>query len=418
MAGGAVFVAMAAPRSTPFMLLLLGGAIVVSGLATAGPASVRPLPSLVIALAVLCIYLALNALWSVVPFDAICRVLLFALILLLGVAVAKCLPALTQEDADRLHLAIILTVSIAAVLLTIETLFGQPIRRSVVSLIPILRPASKHMTVIDGWVASIQLYTVNRNLALLNLFLWPTLLLLRVGMPQRRAWLATAIMIAASAIAMFNSEHETSMIALVVGCLVLVGMLAAAALTRALILTVWLGATLLIVPAANIAHDGGLHRVDWLPTSARNRIVLWNVTADRMLGAPILGVGIESTKPLDQQAAPAARLEPGDTYAQRTGRHAHNIFMQVWYELGAIGAVLLLVAGLAALRALARLSAIDQPFAFASFASTMVLASFSWGLWQPWFMCAFGLWTVLLLIALDASRRKAAAIASAPIEAT
>jgi hypothetical protein len=52
-----------------------------------------------------------------------------------------------------------------------------------------------------------------------------------------------------------------------------------------------------------------------------------------------------------------------------------------------------------------RLPSADQPFVFASFASTMVLAAFTWGIWQPWFMCAFGLWAVLLLVSLDATRR-------------
>ena len=401
----AVVVAAAAPRSTPFMLLLLGGTIVALGAATARTVAWRPLPHLVLAFAVLCGYLALNSMWSVVPLTGLSRALLLALIVAMGLAVARVLPILADEDADRLQLAIVYAASIAALFLTIETAFDQPIRRFVVSCIPILQPAPKHMDVADGWVTNINLYTLNRNLAFLNLILWPTLLLLKSRMPQGKAWLAGAVLLILSAIATFHSDHETSMIALPVACLVFVGILLARAVTRSLVIAGWLAATLLVVPAANFAHERGLHRVDWLPESARNRIVLWNVTADRMVESPVFGIGIESTKPLDQRAAPNAPREPGDTYAQRTGRHAHNVFMQTWFELGAIGAMLLLVVGLTALRAMMRLPAMDQSFAFASFASTMVLASFSWGVWQPWFMCAFGLWSVILLIAFDASRR-------------
>ena len=405
----AIVVAAVAPRATPFMLLLLGSSVIGLSLTTARPVSVRPLPHVVLALAALGAYLALNALWSVSPLTALIRAVLFGLIVVMGLMVFRCLPSLTHENAERLQRAILCGIALSALYLVFEISFGQPIRRFVISFVPTLRPSQKHMEMVDGWVSRINLYTLNRNVALLNIMLWPALLLLRARMPQTTAWLYGGALVLLAALAACTSEHETSMIALVAGVLVLAGMAVAAPITRALVIAAWLAATLLVVPAADIAHGIGLHRASWLPQTARNRIVLWNVTADRTQESPILGIGINSTKPLDEEAAPLARREPGDDYAQRTGRHAHNIFMQTWFELGAVGALLLLVSGLAALRAMMRLPAADQPYAFASFASTMVLASFTWGMWQPWFMCAFGLWAVLLLIALDAAHRHRAA---------
>jgi hypothetical protein len=401
----AMIVVAIAPRSTPFMLLLLGASIVAAAAATNRTIGFRPLANLVWALVAMGAYLVLNSFWSVSPIFGLGRVVLFALIVAMGLAVVRAIPMLSRGTLDQLCKALILAIGIAAVFLAFETVFGQPIRRFVVSIVPVLRPPPKHMQVVNDWVTGINLYTLNRNLALLNVFLWPALLLLKARRWRRESWLAGAALIAVTGIAAFNSEHESSMIALVTGCLIFVGMTFAPALSRALVIAAWFGATMLIVPAANIAHDAGLHHADWIPQTARNRIVLWNVTADRLHRAPILGIGIGSTKPLDEKAAASAPVEEGDTYAQRTGRHAHNIFMQTWYELGAIGAILLLVIGAIALRAMVRLPSADQPFAFASFASTMVLAGFTWGIWQPWFMCAFGLWAVLLLVSLDATRR-------------
>jgi hypothetical protein len=417
----ALIVAAIAPRSTPFMLLLLGGSIVAAAAATSRFTGLRPLPDLVWALAAMGVYLALNSSWSVAPAFGLGRVVLFALIVAMGLAVARSLPALSPDALDQLYRALALAIGLAAIFLAFETTFGQPIRRFVVSIIPLLRPPPKHMQVVNDWVTGINLYTLNRNLALLNIFLWPALLLLRARPWRVESWLAGSGLVAVTAIAAFASEHESSMIALVVGCLVLVGMIIAPAISRALVIATWFAATMLIVPAANFAHDAGLHHAAWIPQTARNRIVLWNVTADRLSRAPILGIGMGSTKPLDEEAAATAPLEQGDTYAQRTGRHAHNIFMQTWYELGATGAVLLLIIGVAGLRAMTRLPLADQPFAFASFASTMVLAAFTWGIWQPWFMCAFGLWAVLLLVALEGTRRANDARLSAsplPIETT
>jgi O-antigen ligase len=353
-------------------------------------------------------YLFLNALWAVDPVEGLSRAVFFSAIVAFVTAVAMALPKLEFEDARRVRQALLIGVGLGALFLAIETPFGQPIRRTIISLVPSLRPAPKHIVVSKDWVDNIHLYTLNRNLAVLNLVLWPAFLLLRSSLTAATARVAAVVLLALAALAIFTSEHETSMIAIVAGCLVFAGMAVAAPIMRALVLAGWIAATMLIVPLAAISHEGGLHQVQWLPGTARNRIVLWNVTARKIAEAPLLGIGIGSTKPLDEEAAPTAETRPGDTYPQRTGRHSHNIFMQTWYELGAIGAILLLVAGVIGLRGFARLPLADQPYAYASFVAATVIASFTWGMWQPWFMAAFGIWAMMLAIALDEARRSRA----------
>lgn len=403
----ALLVALIAPRGTPGLLVLLCAPI----MAAAMPGMQRPRlgadRELLLALAAFGAYLFVNALWAVDPLEGLSRAALFALIVAAAFLIAVALPALSSERIGELDRAALLAVGLGAAFLAVEVALGQPIRRLVVNLLPFLRPPPKHVVMVDGAVTSIGLYTLNRNLALLNLMLWPAFLLLRARLPLGTAAVAAAALLAATALAVFRSEHETSMLALVVGCLVFAGMVLSARLTRGLILAGWVAATLLVVPLAAVSHDAGLHRASWLPGTARNRIVLWNVTAEKIKAAPFFGIGIGSTKPLDEEAAATAERREGDGYPQRTGRHAHNIFMQTWYELGGVGAVLLLLAGVAGIRALSRLAPDCQPYVFASFASATVLAAFTWGMWQPWFMSAFGIWIVVLLIGLDAARRGA-----------
>ena len=129
--------------------------------------------------------------------------------------------------------------------------------------------------------------------------------------------------------------------------------------------------------------------------------------------APLLGVGVASTKELDEARAPVAEKPADFTYPLRTGRHSHNVFMQTWYELGAAGAVLLLALGLAAIRTLARLPVRNQPFAFAGFVSAVLIGSFSWGIWQTWFLAAYGIWAVMLGLALKGARRAGGSARSA-----
>jgi hypothetical protein len=400
----ALVVVLIAPRSTPALLLLLGAPIVALG-APVGLSSCLPQPTLLAALGALGAYLFVNGLWAVDPVEGLSRALLFAAIVALVTAVGVSLPKLDLEEARRLQRALLVGIGLGALFLAIETPLGQPIRRVIISMLPFLRPAPKHMVVREGWVDSIHLYTLNRNLAVLNLVLWPAFLLLRSSLTTAMARVAAVALLALSALAIFTSEHETSMIAIIGGCLVFAGMVVAAPLVRALVLAGWIAATMLVVPLAAVSHEAGLHQAQWLPVTARNRIVLWGVTAGKITETPLLGIGIGSTKPLDEEAAPSAETRAGDAYPQRTGRHSHNIFMQTWYELGAIGAILLLIAGVIGLRGLARLPLADQPYAYASFVAATVIASFTWGMWQPWFMAAFGIWAMMLAIALDAARR-------------
>ncbi|HEX4893605.1 MAG TPA: hypothetical protein VFV47_09985, partial [Hyphomicrobiaceae bacterium] len=128
-------------------------------------------------------------------------------------------------------------------------------------------------------------------------------------------------------------------------------------------------------------------------------------TAQLVREAPLFGTGVASTKLLDQEAGPRAERPPDYTYALRTGRHSHNIFMQTWYELGAVGAVFMLVIGLAALALLGRLSTRIEAFAQASFVSAVIVGCFSWGMWQTWFMAAYAVWAILLAFAITVARQ-------------
>lgn len=403
----AILLALIAPRMTPGLIVLLCGPVIAAASQSTGRLERPwPLPGIVAGLVVLGAYLAINALWAVDRSEAIGKVALFGAYTSAVALAFAALPCLRGGDVDRLARAVLMAVGIGAAFLVIEVLFDQPIRRLVASLLPFLRPPAKHSTVEAGWVTQIGLYTLNRNLAVLNFMLWPALLLLRSQFNSLRGHAMAVCLVGISAFAMFSSEHETSMLAIMAGCIVFAGMSIAAPFTRRIVLAGWVAATLLIVPLAAYSYAAGLHHATWLPGTARNRIVLWGVTAEKMRDAPILGIGVDSTKPLDEYAAPTAVKPEGQSYPLRTGRHAHNIFMQTWYELGAVGALLLLTVGLIVQGALARLSAAIQPYAYASFASVCVISAFSWGMWQPWFMAAFGLWATALLIAIEAAWRR------------
>ena len=164
---------------------------------------------------------------------------------------------------------------------------------------------------------------------------------------------------------------------------------------------IWCAAFVLVIPASFVAYQSELHLANWLPNSARHRIILWQSTAEQTLAHPFLGIGVKSTPVLTKQQKAAAPADQSDGFVapRGTGHHAHNIFLHALYELGALGAVLFAIAGAAVVMLILYLPAAAQPFAAGTFAAFALVGAFAWGMWQTWFMCAVGLLPLYLRVA-------------------
>ncbi|HRD75736.1 MAG TPA: O-antigen ligase family protein [Hyphomicrobiaceae bacterium] len=404
--------ALMAPRATPGLLLIVAGAILIAARQAApDKVSLRPPTGYVIAVGgVLGLYLLVNASWSPARGEAYGKVLFYwVAFAAVSVAAAAATSAWSgrgvgDERYRRLAMGLVAGLAVGSLFLAIESAFAQPIKRAIYSVLAFARPDPKHVKVAaDGAVSEIGHYVLNRGIAVMCLLLWPLLAIIARLWPGGALRIALpAGLVALAALAVARSEHETSMLALLAACVTYVGMRVSAKTMQWLVHGGWLLATVLMVPAALHAHKAGLHSASWIPQTGRNRIVLWNVTAQEAMKRPVFGVGVAATKELDEARIPVAKVEAGNTYPERTGRHAHNIYLQAWYELGGVGALLLLAVGAAMLAAMARMPSATQPFAFAGFVSAAVIGGFSWGIWQVWFMAAFALAALLQVFAASA----------------
>ncbi|MFM9851067.1 MAG: O-antigen ligase family protein [Hyphomicrobiaceae bacterium] len=397
-----------APRGSQFEMLLLAAAPIAALVRVGDFAGALARTPLLAACVAFGAYITINAAWSIDPAEAYGKVLFYWVLLVTAHLAITGLSTVSDEVLDRLQKAAVIAVMAGAVFLLIEVLTDQAIKRFIFSLLPFARPPPKHTKVVDGEVVEIGAYILNRNMAALCLVLGPVLLMLRTLLDARRTLIAGLALVAVSFVAVLRSEHETSMIAMVLACAAFAGMVVAAPVMRKAIAAGWVIATLLVVPMVTLAYKQQLHFSEWLPLTARNRVILWGYTAGEVAKTPILGIGVASTKELDKANAEKAIQPPGYTYPLRTAQHAHNIFLQTWYELGAIGAALLLAMGLCALDVLSRLPKRDQALAFASFVAAVLIGSFTWGIWQTWFMAAYGIWALLLALAFEGSRRQEA----------
>jgi len=343
-------------------------------------------------------YLAWNASWSLSPSSAHLAIAMFFLFVL---ATHLTTSTLAQNDADVLRamgIGLYAGIVIGGVVLLIDAVSQQWIRRTLMSFLPGLRPKSRDMIVHADWVVFLEPYLINRNIAAVTLLFWPTSFLVSLlAMSARRQhwWLAGLIPAAAAILA---SNHATSKIAFVGAAITFAAFHVWPTLTRRVIAWAWVGAIFLVVPLATLAYHSQLYVWSWLPHSAQHRIVIWGYTSKQIADAPLVGSGVDAARAMNDLAGDDAPLAPGSQFHLTTNLHSHNIYLQAWYDAGAIGAALLLLIGLLIVRELAKAPQRAQPHLYATFATCALLGGTSFSLWQPWFMASFGFVAVFAVL--------------------
>jgi O-antigen ligase len=227
-----------------------------------------------------------------------------------------------------------------------------------------------------------------------------------MGLKGQHRPIAAILLFAVAAGAIALSEHDSSQLALIGSSLVVIlAWFWRQAIVKGLAIA-WCAGFVLVLPASFVAYDNGLHFAEWLPKSARARVILWEFTAEQILTRPLFGVGVDSTPALSaQQKADLTREQPeGFIFPRTMGHHAHDIFLQTWYELGAVGALLLAIVGWAVVLLIVLLPPSAQPFASGVFAAFALVGAFAWGMWQSWFMCAVALLPIYLRIAAASAK--------------
>ena len=191
------------------------------------------------------------------------------------------------------------------------------------------------------------------------------------------------------------SPHETSKLAIVTWAVAFVLSFAFTAFIRRLLVASWIAAFLLVVPLAIAARNAELQHAAWLQPTAQQRILIWDVFARRTLEAPVLGHGFNSTRSIRPEIPDLLNLwylhkkisVPADIGVFRAD-HPHNAYLQIWFELGAVGAALICALGLLVFLRLDRLSQ-QSRYMLATFAAAQVILLSSYGAWQSWFAAMF-----------------------------
>lgn len=324
------------------------------------------------------IWAALSMLWSISPKSGKTLVFTLPIMFLAGVSLIAMAGTLRQSHQKLLERGLIFTVLLGIAILGFEVFSGALLHRIGYYL--------KGSDFIDG---PINLFLLNTGATAITLLFWPTALLLW----KKQHRLAVLALSLVHLVILLNSTSFSALAGFVVG-LCFLGL--AFTFSRsfhwifgALLTIAVLGGPLMV----KALPDGPTlsQEMPQFPVGVYPRVIIWQFVADRIGEAPVMGHGLRTSRdiPHGNTLIPYNRGKgenhvPGNTKA--IPLHPHNGPLQMWLELGGVGAVLGLAFLLAILRAIHRLAISHtlKAVCYGQFACALLMGSASYGLWQGW----------------------------------
>ena len=324
---------------------------------------------------------AVTSLWS--PWDGPTAAKTLALL-------ALALPFIAVAAANEKSAALTLWAAVAAfivlsLLLGVEAAFDMPLNRG-------FQP-----DVADGELNR----NPSRGLIVLLSMVWPVIAWL-----MSRRTTAYGALAAAVAVVCFSLSLQFDQLATAIGFSAGAFVLAIALfLPRLAILATSFGLALwtLIAPFATPLLVSSPHLIESVPMSWAHRIAIWRYTCARIMEQPWLGHGIDAGRTTTDMLTVRGLVTRGIPV------HPHSASLQIWHDLGLVGALLsaalLAYGGLLLSRAFAhdRYAGAATAAVFTMFG---LMANVGWSLWQEWWMATL-LLTAALIGALGARAARA-----------
>lgn len=394
---GAAFMGLA-PRLLPSLLAVIAIVTVIEVLRSGRPGRqvlsdvFSPLPMR--AAVALLAFAGLSSLWASDRLLALTSVVQVALLVLSAGALIALLPGhisrLPPTRKERFTRAVPIGFLLGLAFLVVEFATGNALSLAFVNHFPAIVGDSAKDAVRQGdRVVGFMAFYLDRNVAALMLMLPATVVATMLWLPRPLAlWLAVTGVVVALGVAAVSAS-STAKLAAVVGGLAAIAVARWPQPAMRTISALLAAGIVLALPLGHVPSLLGMETAPWLAPSARERAMIWDRTATAARRTPIAGTGVQSTR--FQEADRTVKVDGLQGERRQLGWHAHNVVLQTWLELGAIGALLLLALGVTSIRAIAGLATDRQPAAMALVAMVVGVGLTGWGMWQPWLIASFGM---------------------------
>lgn len=358
------------------------------------PRFANPLVAVVCALGV---WAAVSALWSTTPEKSLVLTVKLAGTMLCGFVLLHVCSLLDAGARDRVERAFLAGVGVSLVLLAVEWMTDGLLTRLGREMVgdPIPPKVSFKLS-------------LNSGLSVTALLVWPVVF----GLWRRaHGRVAVGLLVITAGLLSFG-DAVTPVLALICGvaaafAIWLFGRVASGIVLLAVLAQMALAP---LAPPALPPLETIVREVPRLPPSLFHRILIWKGISDLIAERPVLGYGMDTARALgrkpDESLVRVYTDKEGNlVYQGHAGDiplHPHNAPLQVWLELGAIGAALggAVVFVLFRLPVRSRLPRREASACFGLLVTGLVIASISYGAWQIWWLSALwlaGCWTVVAL---------------------
>lgn len=317
----------------------------------------RPDRKAMIALALFFGWAAITAIWTIDVSRALLLLVRLGLLVALGLSIMALLARLDAREIRTIARWLMIGFAIAVLLVAMERLLGQP-------LYQLLNSPSRKQSLLSG---------MNRGATGLAILVWPVAALLSHRLDRLWPFFVLPLIVL---ILLGFLESGTALLGLGVGGLVLL----LTRLTRAghKTLAVVVVATVVLAPLGiGLLTKSSLDEAG-LQETAQHRLHIWSFTLDRIEERPLFGWGFNAARGI-----PNMGYEPfNESQSRVIPSHPHNGELQIWMELGAVGA---LIAALGLALLMWRSGRQVEPARSANqalYMSALAAASTGFGLWQ------------------------------------
>jgi O-antigen ligase len=345
---------------------------------------------LALAVAAMLVWCWLSALWAIDPGLALARAGKLTVVAVVGLTLLAGVFALPPRRLWWLGAGLCAGLALALALMAIDA-----------ALLGALRRAIRDDPAYYG-IASL-----NRGATLAALLVWPAAAWLwREAKRRGAAWprLAALALVGGciGLLALLESQSSAAALGAGLAGFVLVA-LGRGLVTR--LLAFGFGIGTMAAPALPFTLLAPERVIDWaggLASPAVHRLYIWRFTAERILERPLLGWGLDSSRVIPGRDTLVTQVNPflpWEAYGKMPllPLHPHNAPLQLWLELGLPGAALLALLGGGLLYGVARAlrDRLDAAAAVSTLVVALALSSFSYGIWQTWWLGALWLTAAL-----------------------
>jgi O-antigen ligase len=350
--------------------LAVAGGLCAAGLLAATPGPLPPgwrRPAAL--LAALVLWGAVSAIWSIAPGRSL--ILAARLLGMFAAGIALALAAPRVAAPRRLVLALACGTAVALALAIVDYVTDGGVLR--------------HFHTRPYWPMLLDRFlTISAILAL------P--LAAALGRLSPALGVAAAVVMAAAVFGLVDTGAKLALaVALPVAALAWWRQRATARVAAVLGFAAIVAAPLLLPPLA--AVPGAMRAADSVKASGGHRLLIWQFAGARIVQHPILGWGLDASRAIPGGEDAARAASAAHPEQDQLPLHPHDAALQVWLELGVVGAAL---AGLFVGLLWWRLGDAAWPplhaaAAAGGLAAALVIAAEAYGVWQEWWLGSLAL---------------------------